>query len=84
MTVEEIENQRVLNQRETQRLNSNLQLAPATIKYPHVYKRDTGGSILNAFGSKYSLPAGTTRTLEQKYEEVIIPASSKNLLLNPD
>lgn len=83
MTVENIERQRERNQLETQRLNSNLKLAPASIKYPHVYKRDTGGSVLNAFGAKYSLPAGTIRNVEPKFEEVIIPASSKKPLVDP-
>lgn len=83
MTASEIENQRQRNQKETKRLNSNLDRMPVTVKYPHVFKRDNGGSVLTAFGTKYSLPAGTQRENFQKYEEVIIPASSKKPLVSP-
>ncbi|KAI9005728.1 Sec63 Brl domain-containing protein [Hyaloraphidium curvatum] len=42
-------------------------------QYPHVYGSNTGGSILSVFGTKYSLPPGTTRTDLKEYEQVEIP-----------
>lgn len=85
MTASEIERKRKRNQHETARLNNaaNLQPALASIKYPHVYRRDTGGNVLSAFGTKYSLPAGTERITYEKHEEVIIPARDKKPLVNP-
>lgn len=44
--------------------------------YPHVYGTQ-GGSTLSAFGTKYTLPAGTERYQDEMYEEVIIPYSKK-------
>ncbi|UZJ56561.1 hypothetical protein CBS101457_005881 [Exobasidium rhododendri] len=43
--------------------------------YPHVYTSHGGGggSVLSAFGAKFSLPVGTSRVEHDFYEEVIIP-----------
>ncbi|TFK29365.1 activating signal cointegrator 1 complex subunit 3 [Coprinopsis marcescibilis] len=52
------------------------QLQSATEQLPHVYTSQSfasGGSMLSQFGSKYSLPLGTTRTLHEEYEEFVIP-----------
>lgn len=83
MGAEDIETQRILNQQETEKRNKNLKFGVANINYPHVFKASNGGSVLSAFGTKYSLPAGTTRRTLHKYEEVIIPASTKKPLVNP-
>ncbi|PWN37676.1 Sec63-domain-containing protein [Meira miltonrushii] len=42
-------------------------------KYPHVFAAGSGGNVLNAFGSKFSLPTGTIRQDREFYEEVTIP-----------
>ncbi|KAK9453183.1 Sec63 Brl domain-containing protein [Dipodascopsis uninucleata] len=42
-------------------------------KLPHVYRNHEAGNTLSAFGNKYSLPLGTTRTSEEIYEEIAIP-----------
>ncbi|WFD27418.1 RNA helicase [Malassezia nana] len=55
-----------------------LSLLPASDeaeKYPHVYSSGEHGSILTAFGTRFALPAGTTRVHESYYEEVTIPRS---------
>jgi len=43
--------------------------------YPHVYTSQGGGggSVLSAFGAKFSLPAGTSRIEHDFFEEVTIP-----------
>lgn len=42
--------------------------------YPHVYaSQGGGGSVLSAFGAKFSLPVGTTRLEHDFFEEVTIP-----------
>jgi antiviral helicase SLH1 len=42
--------------------------------YPHVYSaQGGGGSVLSAFGAKFSLPVGTTRIEHEFFEEVTIP-----------
>lgn len=46
-------------------------------RYPHVYASHVGGNTLNAFGTKYVLPAGTERVEQSYYEEITIPASRK-------
>ncbi|KAK9459314.1 Sec63 Brl domain-containing protein [Lipomyces oligophaga] len=45
----------------------------AAEQYPHVYRSHDAGNTLNAFGSKYSLPVGTTRVTEDLYEEITVP-----------
>lgn len=78
MTAQDRENQLVENQRRLKQSEKNLKFASSQIKYPHVYQNaDAGGSILSAFGTKYALPVGTVRNMEQNYEEVIIPASTR-------
>lgn len=55
-----------------------LQLAPASAEgevYPNVYSSGEHGSVLSAFGTKFSLPVGTQRIHESYFEEVIIPRS---------
>lgn len=55
-----------------------LVLAPASEEsevYPNVYSSGEHGSVLSAFGSKFTLPAGTTRVHESYFEEVTIPRS---------
>lgn len=55
-----------------------MKYAPREIKYPHVYQNENAsGSILSAFGTKYSLPVGTERLVQSNYEEVILPASKR-------
>ncbi|KAK4697758.1 antiviral helicase SLH1, partial [Lecanoromycetidae sp. Uapishka_2] len=54
-------------------------LAPAQNRdgphYPHVYKAHGAGNTLSAGGRKYGLPAGSTKTDHEKYEEYSIPAA---------
>lgn len=55
-----------------------LVLAPSSDtgeQYPHVYGSGEHGSVLSAFGTRFTLPAGTQRIHEPYYEEVIIPRS---------
>ncbi|KAJ7638696.1 Sec63 Brl domain-containing protein [Roridomyces roridus] len=42
---------------------------------PHVYTSTlmTQGNVLSQFGSKYMLPMGTVRDMDEQFEEVIIP-----------
>ncbi|KAK7206302.1 Sec63 Brl domain-containing protein [Myxozyma melibiosi] len=42
-------------------------------QYPHIYRSHDAGNTLSAFGNKYSLPAGTTRTTEDLYDEITVP-----------
>ncbi|KIM68646.1 hypothetical protein SCLCIDRAFT_1208842 [Scleroderma citrinum Foug A] len=51
---------------------------------PHVYtsRTNTGGSILSQFGTKYSLPVGTSRHDYEDYLEVVIPPA-KSVPLRP-
>ncbi|TFY83832.1 hypothetical protein EWM64_g204 [Hericium alpestre] len=44
---------------------------------PHVYSSTsmTQGTVLSQFGSRYMLPLGTTRTMHETFEEVVIPPS---------
>ncbi|KAJ1945879.1 activating signal cointegrator 1 complex subunit 3, partial [Linderina macrospora] len=55
------------------------ELLPASRKaeqYPHVYTssgRADGGSVLSMFGTRYSLPVGTTRDEYPDHEEITIP-----------
>lgn len=42
-------------------------------KYPHVFASGSGGNVLSAFGSRFSLPTGTIRQDKEFYEEVTIP-----------
>lgn len=51
---------------------------------PHVYtsRTNTGGGILSQFGTKYSLPIGTTRHDYEDYLEVIVPPA-KSVLPRP-
>lgn len=77
MTQEEIEQQRLNNQAAVADKAANLQYGVTDPKYPHVYRDHEAGNTLSAFGTKYSLPAGTTRTQWDNYEEVIIPHSKK-------
>ncbi|KAK9450289.1 Sec63 Brl domain-containing protein [Limtongia smithiae] len=42
-------------------------------KYPHVYRAHDAGNTLSVLGNKYSLPAGTERTMEDYYEEITVP-----------
>lgn len=41
--------------------------------YPHVYQSGKSGGVLSLFGTKYALPAGTTREEYEDYEETTIP-----------
>ncbi|XBW36887.1 hypothetical protein QEN19_002466 [Hanseniaspora menglaensis] len=52
-------------------------------EYPHVYQKYSAGNILSISGDTYSLPIGTTREQRNTFEEVTIPASSKNEDLLP-
>ncbi|KDN48882.1 Sec63-domain-containing protein [Tilletiaria anomala UBC 951] len=42
-------------------------------QYPHVFSSGISGSTLSVFGSKFSLPMGTTREEHTYYEEITIP-----------
>ncbi|CAO1614442.1 unnamed protein product [Parajaminaea phylloscopi] len=42
-------------------------------KYPHVFSSGASGNTLSVFGSKFSLPVGTSRSDHKEYEEVTIP-----------
>ncbi|WFD31329.1 RNA helicase [Malassezia sp. CBS 17886] len=44
-------------------------------RYPNVYANEEHGNVLSAFGTRFTLPAGTTRAHESYYEEVTIPPS---------
>lgn len=78
MSQQDREQQLRANQRNLKEYEKNLKFAPTQIKYPHVYQNaDASGSILSAFGTKYSLPVGTERIIQQNYEEVILPASKR-------
>ncbi|KAH9049582.1 Sec63-domain-containing protein [Lactarius hengduanensis] len=45
---------------------------------PHVYGSSaSGGNILSQSGQKFALPVGTTRHVEDYYEEVVIPPAKK-------
>ncbi|KAH9061031.1 Sec63-domain-containing protein [Lactarius vividus] len=45
---------------------------------PHVYSSSaSGGNILSQSGQKFALPVGTTRHIEDYYEEVVIPPAKK-------
>ena len=44
-------------------------------RYPNVFASGEGGSMLNAFGSRFTLPVGTTRVQESYFEEVTTPPS---------
>ncbi|KAH9002313.1 Sec63 Brl domain-containing protein [Lactarius hatsudake] len=45
---------------------------------PHVYSSSaSGGNILSQSGQKFTLPVGTTRHVEDYYEEVVIPPAKK-------
>ncbi|GME28323.1 Helicase [Neofusicoccum parvum] len=44
-------------------------------QYPHVYKAHDAGNTLSAFGKKYSLPIGSKREDNDKFEEYSIPAA---------
>ncbi|KAJ1667675.1 activating signal cointegrator 1 complex subunit 3 [Coemansia sp. RSA 1813] len=50
------------------------------VRFPHVYTTGAsdraGGNMLSAFGSKYALPAGTTRDEFPDHEELTIPIST--------
>ncbi|KAK9464687.1 Sec63 Brl domain-containing protein [Lipomyces arxii] len=48
-------------------------LDPSKEQYPHVYRSHDAGNVLSAFGSKYALPVGTTRAVEDNYEEITVP-----------
>lgn len=78
MTQHDREQQLLDNQKRMKEYEKNLKFAPSQIKYPHVYQNaEAGGSILSAFGTKYSLPVGTVRNIEHNFEEVILPASKR-------
>lgn len=59
-------------------------LAPALTRsgpqYPHVYKQNSAGNTLSAFGQKYSLPVGSQRKEHEKYEEYDIPPAKTGTL----
>ncbi|KAI8066325.1 Sec63 Brl domain-containing protein [Gongronella butleri] len=42
-------------------------------RYPNVYQSSDSGSLLSIYGTKYALPAGTTREEFNDYEETTIP-----------
>lgn len=42
-------------------------------QYPHVFASGASGNTLSVFGSKFALPAGTSRADHKEYEEVAIP-----------
>ncbi|CEH19355.1 sec63-domain-containing protein [Ceraceosorus bombacis] len=42
-------------------------------QYPHVFSSGAKGNILSTMGQKFALPAGTTRTPFDGWEEVMIP-----------
>ncbi|KAI8086190.1 Sec63 Brl domain-containing protein [Halteromyces radiatus] len=42
-------------------------------RYPHVFQSTKSGSTLSMFGTRYALPAGTTREEFDDYEETTIP-----------
>ncbi|KAI9467219.1 Sec63-domain-containing protein [Lactarius psammicola] len=45
---------------------------------PHVYSSSAfGGNILSQSGQKFTLPVGTTRHVQDYYEEVVIPPAKK-------
>jgi antiviral helicase SLH1 len=77
MSEQDIEQQRLNNQAAVASKASNLQMGVIDPSFPHVYRDHEAGNTLSAFGTKYSLPAGTTRNQWEDYEEVIIPYSKK-------
>ncbi|KAK9491575.1 Sec63 Brl domain-containing protein [Lipomyces doorenjongii] len=48
--------------------------------YPHIYRSHDAGNTLSAYGNKYSLPIGTTRSTEDLYEEVSVPYAKQRPL----
>ena len=58
--------------------NQKLDPSQRIIKYPHVFRKDDGGTSLSFSGQKYSLPLGTTRLSKQTHEEIIIPAANED------
>ncbi|TPX31933.1 hypothetical protein SmJEL517_g04845 [Synchytrium microbalum] len=43
--------------------------------FPHVYQSGSGGSMLSAFGTKFTLPVGSERKDYKEHEEISIPFS---------
>jgi antiviral helicase SLH1 len=76
------ERQAALRQRDYEHKHASI--APAMNRaeeqLPHVYKTHTAGNTLDAAGRKYALPAGSSRTDHQKYEEYSIPAAKVGTL----
>ena len=64
--------------------HKNRTLAPAMSRggpdYPHVYQTHKANNLLAPGGNKYSLPVGSERKEEDKYEEYSIPATKTGVL----
>lgn len=73
MTENELDQRRKANQAALAEKAAKLEFGVTDPKFPHVYRQHEAGNTLSAFGTKYSLPAGTTRNTHDDYEEVIIP-----------
>lgn len=62
----------LLNASQAPLFSSNYK-SKSAIEYPHVYQSAKSGGVLSLFGTKYALPAGTTREEFNDYEETTIP-----------
>ncbi|GAO50439.1 hypothetical protein G7K_4564-t1 [Saitoella complicata NRRL Y-17804] len=66
---------RQLDENSRRPLTSGTRLIGAAEQYPHIYQTHAAGNTLNAYGSKYALPSGSTREEFKEYEEITVPAS---------
>lgn len=75
MSLEEMERirQEQLQGNVNRPLFSSSATTTAAPKYPHVFASGASGNVLSVFGSKFALPAGTSRADFKEYEEVTIP-----------
>ena len=76
------ERQHVLQEQD--RTHKTAKLGPSVNRderqYPHVYKSQSTGNYLSVSGQKYGLPAGSTKTENNKYDEYSIPAAKVGTL----
>ncbi|KAG0745424.1 hypothetical protein G6F62_005146 [Rhizopus arrhizus] len=62
----------LINASQAPLFSSNYKSAAAP-KYPHVYQSGLSGTTLSLFGTRFALPAGTTRIEHNDYDETTIP-----------
>jgi antiviral helicase SLH1 len=62
-----------LEQAASRPLTSSDRITSSQPQYPHVFVSGAGGNVLSAFGTRFSLPSGTSRQDHEFYEEVTIP-----------